>query len=386
MLQVRPLALLALLPLTGLSGISTAAEQNHEVLDKASLEYGSVVSRIIGGERAAEGAWPSAVALVRNTNQSLFQRQFCGANLINSRWAVTAAHCLFDSFGVQVNPADIRLAIGFNDLADEASATEVVIASLFIHPQYENSDASAPHDLALIELAQITSVEHMRLFQGDAREQAGTAAVVVGWGVNDFSNPSQPLFPSELNQVSVPVVSTEICNAPQSYAGLLGEGQICAGLPQGGRDSCLGDSGGPLMIRQDGEYKQIGVVSFGRGCAEPNFYGVYTRLEHYKTWIGDITGISDFNNPDLAQGISSLQALNGQAPDIIESNSQEKAAETGGGGSFDPLFPLLMLLISTIICKRGNRQIRAGESAEGTKGIGTDSDSGTATAVQGEYQ
>ena len=121
----------------------------------------------------------------------------------------------------------------------------------------------------------------MRLFQGDAREQAGTAAVVVGWGVNDFSNPSQPLFPSELNQVSVPVVSTEICNAPQSYAGLLGEGQICAGLPQGGRDSCLGDSGGPLMIRQDGEYKQIGVVSFGRGCAEPNFYGVYTRLEHY---------------------------------------------------------------------------------------------------------
>ena len=128
------------------------------------------------------------------------------------------------------------------------------------------------------------------------------------------------------------------------------------------------------------------MVSFGRGCAEPNFYGVYTRLEHYKTWIGDITGISDFNNPDLAQGISSLQALNGQAPDIIESNSQEKAAETGGGGSFDPLFPLLMLLISTIICKRGNRQISAGESAEGTKGISTDSDSGTATAVQGEYQ
>ena len=371
MLQVRPLVLLALLPVLGLPGVSISAEQNHEALDKISTEYGSVLSRIIGGERAAEGAWPSAVALVRNTNQSLFQRQFCGANLINSKWAITAAHCLFDGFGTPINAADIKVALGFNDLADEPSATEVVVANLYIHPQYNNSDASAPHDLALIELAQTTTVQHMRLFQGDARDQAGTAAVVVGWGVNDFSNPSQPLFPSELNQVSVPVVSTPICNAPQSYAGLLGEGHICAGLPQGGRDSCLGDSGGPLMIRQDGEYKQIGVVSFGRGCAEPNFYGVYTRLEHYKTWIGDITGISDFSNPDQPQGISSLQALSGQAPAVVVS-STDKAAETGGGGSFDPFFPLLMLLISTLICKYSNRELNGSKKADGV--IVTDSD------------
>jgi len=384
MLQARPLVLLALLPVTGLSGVSFASEQNHEALDKASTEYGSVVSRIIGGERAAEGAWPSAVALVRNTNQSLFQRQFCGANLINSKWAVTAAHCLFDGFGTRVNTADIRVAMGFNDLADESAATEVVIANLYIHPQYDNSNASAPHDLALIELAQTTSVEHMRLFEGDVRDQAGTAAVVVGWGVNDFSNPAQPLFPSELNQVSVPVVGTELCNAPQSYAGLLGEGQVCAGLPQGGRDSCLGDSGGPLMIRQDGEYKQIGVVSFGRGCAEANFYGVYTRLEHYKTWIGDITGISDFSKPDQEQGLASLQALGGQTPDVVATSTPEKAAESGGGGSFDPLFPLLMLLISTIICKCGNRETKSIKSAESGNGLAVESDN--SDALQGEFQ
>jgi len=378
------MVLLALLPVLGLPGVSMSAEQNREALDKASTEYGSVVSRIIGGERAAEGAWPSAVALVRNNNQSLFLRQFCGANLINSKWAVTAAHCLFDGFGVPVDPASIRLAMGFNDLADEPSATEAVIANLYIHPQYDNSNASAPHDLALIELAQNTSIAHMRLFAGDARAQAGNAAVVVGWGVNDFSNPSQPLFPSELNQVSVPVVSTEICNAPQSYAGLLGDGHICAGLPQGGRDSCLGDSGGPLMIRQDGEYKQIGVVSFGRGCAEANFYGVYTRLEHYKTWIAEITGISDFTNPDLAQAISSLQALSGEPPVVDVSSTQEKAAETGGAGSFDPFFPLLMLLISTIICKCGNRELKSARCVETTNGLHSESDN--AVALEGEYQ
>jgi len=171
-----------------------------------------VAPRIIGGQRAAEAAWPSAVALVRVSNQSLFQRQFCAANLINSRWAVTAAHCLFDNFGTPIDPSTVRVALGFNDLAEESDATEVIISGLFIHPEYDNSDASAPHDIALIELAQNTDQPFMRLFDGDVRELAGDAAIVVGWGVVDFSNPAQPLFPSELNQVSVPVVSNAVCN------------------------------------------------------------------------------------------------------------------------------------------------------------------------------
>ena len=316
-----------------------------------------VAPRIIGGQRAAEAAWPSAVALVRVSNQSLFQRQFCAANLINSRWAVTAAHCLFDNFGTPIDPSTVRVALGFNDLAEESDATEVIISSLFIHPEYDNSDASAPHDIALIELAQNTDQPFMRLFDGDVRELAGDAAIVVGWGVVDFSNPAQPLFPSELNQVSVPVVSNAVCNEPQSYNGLIGEGQVCAGFREGGRDSCLGDSGGPLMISQNGEFRQAGVVSFGRGCAQPNFYGVYSRVSFYNTWISEITGISDFENPD-ATGVSgatgATQPEAGRVdPPVGSSTSGD--GESGGSGSLSAMLPILTLFLAWIVWSRRER-------------------------------
>ncbi len=317
-----------------------------------------VAPRIIGGQRAAEAAWPSAIALVRVSNQSLFQRQFCAANLINSRWAVTAAHCLFDNFGTPLDPSAVRAALGFNDLAQESDATEVIISGIFIHPDYDNSDASAPHDIALVELAQNTDQPFMRLFDGDVRELAGDAAIVVGWGVVDFSNPAQPLFPSELNQVSVPVVSNAVCNEPQSYNGLIGEGQVCAGFREGGRDSCLGDSGGPLMITQNGEFRQAGVVSFGRGCAQPNFYGVYSRLSFYKTWIGEIAGISDFENPNATGvGIASGTDLSqsGRLDPPIGSGSSTQDGESGGSGSLSAMLPIFTLFLAWIVWSRRER-------------------------------
>ncbi len=308
-------------------------------------ELPTVQTRIIGGESADEGEWPSTVALVRINDQSLFQRQFCAATLINSRWAVTAGHCLFDGFGTQLDPASLRIALGFTDLANESQASEFVVANLFVHPDYDNSDPSAPHDIALIELATPTDQPFMRIFDGDAREIAGEQSVVVGWGATNFNNPNRPLFPSELNEVFLPIVSTAICNAPISYNGLIGEGQICAGFPQGGRDSCLGDSGGPLMALQGGEYRQIGVVSFGRGCAEPNFYGVYSRVSFYKQWISDIAGITDFENPDSSNGIGS---------DIVTASASKP--DSGGSGSMGAFLPFIMLIMALFVWRRGREE------------------------------
>ncbi len=318
---------------------------SNSQLDNSKADVLSQLSpRIIGGQPAAEGAWPSLSALVRVNDQSLFQRQFCAANIISSRWAVTAAHCLFDSFGGVISVADVRLATGFTDLADEEQADEAVITNLFVHPGYNSGDASSPNDIALIELAQPTEQPFMRLFDGDVRALVGEQSIVAGWGVVDFSNPARPLFPTALQQVSVPLVSMAVCNLPQSYNGLIVDSQICAGLAQGGRDSCLGDSGGPLMVRQDGEFRHAGVVSFGRGCAEPNFYGVYTRLESFKTWISDITGITDFENPDS----DNLLAGGGG----IQPQSRPGGAgtgESGGAGSMGVLLPLFSLLLAMIV-------------------------------------
>ena len=64
----------------------------------------------------------------------------------------------------------------------------------------------------------------------------------------------------------------------------ISDNMICAGAT--GRDSCEGDSGGPLaVLGQDGSYRQIGVVSWGNGCAKPGYPGVYTRLSSLLGWI-----------------------------------------------------------------------------------------------------
>ena len=67
---------------------------------------------------------------------------------------------------------------------------------------------------------------------------------------------------------------------------------VCAGYAEGKKDSCEGDSGGPLMIeRDDGRWTLVGTVSHGIRCAYPNMPGVYMRMTYYRPWIERVTGI-----------------------------------------------------------------------------------------------
>jgi secreted trypsin-like serine protease len=94
--------------------------------------------------------------------------------------------------------------------------------------------------------------------------------------------------------------------------------QICAGLEEGGKDSCQGDSGGPLIAydRKGCPY-QIGIVSWGVGCAGKKDYGVYTRVSHHAAWIADKAGpitsaiASDVEAPtgDTVADTVSIEAL-----------------------------------------------------------------------------
>ena len=76
------------------------------------------------------------------------------------------------------------------------------------------------------------------------------------------------------------------CN--KSYRGMITDKMLCAGYSQGGVDACQGDSGGPLVCsRKDGSWALVGVTSFGKGCAQKSYYGVYTDTRKYKKWIAD---------------------------------------------------------------------------------------------------
>jgi secreted trypsin-like serine protease len=64
--------------------------------------------------------------------------------------------------------------------------------------------------------------------------------------------------------------------------------QFCAGYPDGGRDTCKGDSGGPLMLFKNGRWQLIGLTSYGGICGSPGFPGIYTRIAYYDLYIEQI--------------------------------------------------------------------------------------------------
>ena len=104
-----------------------------------------------------------------------------------------------------------------------------------------------------------------------------------------FAQLSAATLENNLREVQVPIVSNETCN--DFYGGIITPNMLCAGYEEGGKDACLGDSGGPLMVpTADNSWLLTAVVSFGVGCAQPDSYGVYTRVRPYLEWIESQTG------------------------------------------------------------------------------------------------
>lgn len=242
-------------------------------------------TRIIGGGKAPAGKWPSMVALVNSSGTTLFNRQFCGGTKVADRWILTAAHCMFDFSGNLRTPDSLKVVGGITDLAD-AAAVEVVVSNIYLHPSYSNTAANPVNDIALLELGEDLGdeVESVPLYTQPQTTLVGVNAAIVGWGAVDLTD-GQASFPTHLQEAVVPVVSVEQCNAMESYQGFIQQGQMCAGYKNGGIDSCSGDSGGPLFIQVGGEVHQAGITSFGNGCAEPNFYGVYSEVASFESWL-----------------------------------------------------------------------------------------------------
>ncbi|MDQ1713666.1 MAG: hypothetical protein QOE45_3116 [Frankiaceae bacterium] len=227
---------------------------------------------IVGGTAAANGAYPFMAALVDNTDF-----QFCGGSVIASTWVLTAAHCVSDG-----SAANLWVITGRTDLA-AAGGQRIKVSTVYVNPSYDGNG----HDTALLKLSAATTSAPITLASAadDNLEAAGTAVRVTGWG--DQYGALGLLATNKLREVDLSVVSDNECG--QTNFGFDAATGVCAGALL--KDSCQGDSGGPLFSVAG--RIQIGVVSYGTGCALPKFPGVYSEVNNsqIRSWITSVSGV-----------------------------------------------------------------------------------------------
>lgn len=265
----------------------------------ASVSMGPVEPQIVGGGDAKPGAWPWMVAILNASIEDAFEGQFCGGTLLAPSWVLTAGHCVSDFFGGIVSPSEVEVAAGIHVLSSN-EGQRVGVSQIVRHPFY--NDFNLEGDVALLRLSEPVelneSVAPIRLLASEDAALAApyVAGIVAGWGAtNDpFTNPdpSNPFFDfaDVLQQTTIPIVDVNECAAAYEVLGIPGlitENHLCAGFPEGGKDACFGDSGGPFMIWDgDGGWYQAGVVSGGISCGFiEDAPGYYARISSYQEWL-----------------------------------------------------------------------------------------------------
>ncbi|XP_014276558.1 serine protease filzig [Halyomorpha halys] len=247
--------------------------------------------RIVGGKGATFGEWPWQVLVREATWLGLFTKNKCGGVLITNKYVITAAHCQPGFL------ASLIAVFGEYDISGELESKRSVtrpVRRVIVHRLYDA--ATFENDIALLELdSPVQFDQHIVpiCMPKDNEDFTGRIATVTGWGRLKYGGG----VPSVLQEVQVPVMENAVCQEMFHTAGhakTILNSFICAGYANGQRDSCEGDSGGPLMIeRPDGHWALAGTVSHGIKCAAPYLPGVYMRTTYYKPWLQTITGVKD---------------------------------------------------------------------------------------------
>ncbi|MCG6202065.1 trypsin-like serine protease [Psychromonas antarctica] len=261
-----------------------------------STTESTFVNNIVGGsESLNQQQWPSVVSL-KYKSYIYGDSHFCGGSLIAPQWVITAAHCMYNDSDQKIQASLISATVGEYELSSQPITLATNIEQIFTHPDYDPKDREKEDsDIALLKLSKpVTNITLplASLSQTVSWIDLGIPATVIGWGSTvavtvDGSDIVDPAYPDVLREVVVPINSDQQCF--ESLGSTYTENMLCAGEPDGGKDSCQGDSGGPLMVYSNTGWQQVGIVSWGYGCAAPGYPGVYTRIGAFSDWIHMVT-------------------------------------------------------------------------------------------------
>ncbi|XP_011501547.1 PREDICTED: trypsin-1-like [Ceratosolen solmsi marchali] len=234
-----------------------------------SLREPIIGQRIVGGTETDIRHHPYQVTLQYSGMHN------CGGSIISKKWIVTAAHC------ISISGYTYTVGAGSNH---RFNGKLYNVSRLVPHPNYVLFGND--YDIALIKIAEkfkySPNIKPIKLPKRELKH--GETVNVTGWGLITEGGSDTDI----LMKVTLPIVNRKLCKSAYKHINLITNRMICAGrLGSGGKDSCQGDSGGPLSANDT----LYGIVSWGYGCARPNYPGVYTNVAYFRRWIANITGI-----------------------------------------------------------------------------------------------
>ncbi|CAF2780861.1 unnamed protein product [Rotaria sp. Silwood2] len=248
------------------------------------------IDKIVGGESAVDLSWGWAISLQRSGSH------FCGGSIISPLHIITAAHCVPNSATI-ISGAKVVASIDILSQSTSSTAQVRSITNVFSHPNY-NSFSNA-NDIAILRLDQPLDISYEKgtarlcipsfvsADNSDDYPVPGSTLVAIGWGTvvsGEISIPNS----RHLQQVTLNAISANHSTCRGSVN--VPEVQFCAAVEGGGKDTCQGDSGGPLMRFEPNKRQWVlaGLTSYGRGCGEPDYAGVYTRASAYRDWLRSV--------------------------------------------------------------------------------------------------
>lgn len=243
--------------------------------------------QVVGGDGVPNGKYPFMASLQYDrANTSGYRDHFCGGTLISPRYVLTAAHCA-EVIGVRggVPVQRLKVVVGTTVLSGDAGQARGIErrADVKIHPRYRATQRGLLYDAAVIRLdGPVNGVRPMTLDAAgsNALDSPGRPATITGWG-NTTAQPPNPeaggnfRYPNRMREATVPVASD--ASMRDAYgAGFVPRIMVGAGRKKEG--ACYGDSGGPLFVSTGAGLRQIGITSFGVGCATARYRGVFAEV------------------------------------------------------------------------------------------------------------